>query len=230
MSLNVILMQLPDKLEDQSFKKLLSKVSLNKQERIEKFHNWKDAYRTLFSDLLVRSIIIKSNLIKNSDIEFCYTIHGKPMLKNGAGFDFNVSHSGEWIACVFDNKSVGVDIEEVTDIDLAISQNYFHPLEHQDIIDSKNATERFFDYWTLKESYIKFNTKGLSHSLKAFRINWNNDSEINIIEGEDVMKNTYLKQYDIAKNYKMAVCSEKNIFPPKCTYSSTKDILDMFNV
>lgn len=229
MPLNVVLMQLPDRFETTFFEKLLTKVDVTKQEKIRKFYQWKDAYRSLFSDLLVRSIIIKSKMIRNSDIHFYYTSYGKPLLKGIEDFDFNVSHAGEWIACVVDDQRVGVDVEEITDIDLSISQHYFHPIEHNDIINNRNANERFFDYWTLKESYIKFMTKGLSYPLQSFRVNWNQDHSITIIEDEGVVRNTYLKQYDIAKNYKMAVCSEKNSFPGLCSHADMNDIIEIIN-
>jgi phosphopantetheine--protein transferase-like protein len=67
---------------------------------------------------------------------------------------------------------IGIDVEDITrtvDTD-AVAPSVFSPAELADFREAglEDRRDRFFSYWTLKESYIKARGMGLSLPLDAF--------------------------------------------------------------
>ncbi|HYC27252.1 MAG TPA: 4'-phosphopantetheinyl transferase superfamily protein [Chitinophagaceae bacterium] len=204
--------------EKKVFSSLLPFVSVEKQARIKGFMFDKDKYRCLFGELLSR--VMLREFVKGP-VEFCILPSGKPVLV-GAGVHFNVSHSGDWVVCVVDEKEVGIDVEEVTDIDLSVSENFFCPKEHEDILNAEDSVERFFEYWTLKESYIKFIGEGLAKPLNEFCVEF--------LEGEVRVDGAYFKQYEIGEGYKLAVCAGEKGFTEGVVFYSVEELLRLVSL
>lgn len=86
---------------------------------------------------------------------------------------FNVSHCDGLIAiAVEEDTDVGIDVERIRPMPdlLAIAQRFFAAPEVDDLraLPESARLERFFQYWTLKESYIKARGQGLSLGLDRF--------------------------------------------------------------
>ena len=112
----------------------------------------------------------------------------------------------------FSNSSLGVDIEEVKDIDItALSKRFFHTMENRFILNSKDMQSAFFRIWTLKESYIKWKGGSLPRDLQKFYIEIKENSIEAYEEGIKVEK-LFTKEFRI-DNYFVAVCSGKDIIP-----------------
>ena len=83
--------------------------------------------------------------------------------------DFNVSHSDNFfVLVVADSGSIGVDVEEIKDIDLNMASEFCCDTETP-FLSTENIRQKqinFFTLWTLKESYIKAVGLGLSFQLK----------------------------------------------------------------
>ena len=169
-------------------------------------------------------MLLESRSLSNTEIRFITQSHGKPIWPGEPGVHFNTSHAGDWIACVVDEQPVGIDVEQVGPIDLSLSGNFFSEVEHVDIINHENPVERFFDYWTLKESYIKFVGTGLSLPLNAFNIQFLNNGEIGVQASGKLLPGVFCKQYDLEDGYKLAVCAAHNCFPATCTLFSYEDV------
>jgi 4'-phosphopantetheinyl transferase len=93
--------------------------------------------------------------------------HGKPALAepwaSGSGVRFNLSHSRTMVMMgVARDVELGVDLEDVDRIRAHddVAAHFFAPNECADLAASGSAT-RFFDYWTLKEAYLKARGEGL---------------------------------------------------------------------
>ena len=84
---------------------------------------------------------------------------------------FNLSNTTGLVACAVSiDCEIGIDVENITrtvDAD-AVAPSVFAPAELADFREAglEDQRERFFSYWTLKESYIK--ARGLSLPLDAF--------------------------------------------------------------
>ena len=152
----------------------------------------------------------------------------RPILKNQNDLQFNLSHSGIWVVCAVDNLPVGIDVERIQPIDLDISKNYFSPDEHQDLLAKDDKYAYFFTLWSLKESYIKIVGKGLSLPLNSFSIKFFGINDIRIKEENRLLENIFFSQYEIDKNYKMAVCASHNKFPNRVQVKTMYQLADEF--
>ncbi len=196
-------------------------ISMDKQERIARFVKRDDAVRALLAELLIRAIICSKLGISNSDIEFAFNEHGKPLLSGCDDFHFNLAHSGDWVVCAVDSKPVGIDIEEIKPVDMGIAEMFFAALEYQDL--QKAGLDRdayFYALWTLKESYLKAIGTGLSAELKAvpFRVRDNGGIRAHFQCG------MFFKQYSISRGYILSVCSHHNAFPAEISIFTLDDL------
>lgn len=101
--------------------------------------------------------------------------HGKPAIANleGQRLSFNLSHADGLLVCaVGHGPPVGVDVEN-TDRDnrlLEVAERFFAAAECRQlrVLPATEQRRRFFDYWTLKEAYIKARGLGLALPLGQF--------------------------------------------------------------
>lgn len=93
---------------------------------------------------------------------------GKPRLEGAPKhFDFNISHTDGMVVAVAANCSeVGIDVEDTTRSVVldAVGQRVFHPDELDEFRKACDPRRAFFEYWTLKEAYMK--AKGLGFRLE----------------------------------------------------------------
>lgn len=113
--------------------------------------------------------ILTDVLKKDYKIEDCPEIlrdeMGKPYFKKYP-LHFNISHSGEYLAIAISANPVGVDIQEPKQIKDGMFKKVVQPKEQSLIgIDSQKD---FLRLWTLKESFVKAEGKGLRISLKDY--------------------------------------------------------------
>lgn len=101
-----------------------------------------------------------------------FSIHknGKPYLCNNSEFHFNISHTRNAIAVAFSDNEIGVDVEPVQSVDLAISNRFFTSSEQDYISSHENSNHAFYEVCTKKEAYIKYTGSGLSAPLKSFNV------------------------------------------------------------
>lgn len=136
----------------------------NLQERNFRFLKWQDQYLNLFGKLLLMIGLRYIGVNKYSLKDICFTQYGRPYLNND--IDFNISHSGEYVVCVIGkNVKLGVDIEKIRDVHFRDFESVMTITEWEEIICSKSPLRTFFKYWTIKESVIKADGRGLSIPL-----------------------------------------------------------------
>jgi 4'-phosphopantetheinyl transferase len=212
-----------DVIEESKYKKLLSYLSEERIKKINRLVSFNDKYRSLLGEILVRQIIVNKFSILNSDIEIVTNNYGKPYLYTINNFEFNISHSGDWVVCAIDESPIGIDIEKIQSINyLDIAQRFFTKNEFR-LLNSKNRYEKlryFFELWTLKESYIKAVGKGLSIPLNSFEINIIGE----IIETIGKNDKYYFKMYNIDSYHKLSVCSKSKLFPREIVFKSFNTI------
>lgn len=163
-----ILRVVPD-LTQCEFNALLLLVSSEKQERIKKFHFFKDAQNCLLGDILFKNEICRVTGLKAKHLQISTNAHGKPFLVSYPNIHFNISHSKHYIACAVSEQPVGIDIEFIKPTDLKIAERFFTSDEIAYIMAS-NHMNRFYEIWTKKESRIKWEGKGLCSPLNSFSV------------------------------------------------------------
>ena len=133
-------------------------------------------------------------------------LRGKPYFPEYPGFKFSLSHSGCFAACLISGSECGCDIEKIGKPNLGIADRHFSPAE-QTIISDASEDDRadvFYKLWTLKESYIKFDGRGLALPLSSFSVDLSGDG-IRVRE-RGTLRKCALFSYDIIHGYKAAVC------------------------
>lgn len=108
------------------------------------------------------------------DLEFVEEEGGKPRVLNVGGWDFNISHSGDFVAVAVARGGVGVDIEvirPVREMD-AIVARYFHRDEgtYWRSLDVSLREEAFFVLWSAREAAMKCVGLGLARGLAVTRV------------------------------------------------------------
>lgn len=146
-------------------------IAHDKKARLDNYKSDIDKKLGLYADLLVRIAIYQDLSIENCDIEFDTNGYGKPHLINDQEYHFNISHTHNMIAVAISNNPVGVDVEQIREIDIGIAKRFFTEREQNYIEKSQDDLyERFFEIWTKKEAYIKCTGKGLSAPLNSFDV------------------------------------------------------------
>jgi 4'-phosphopantetheinyl transferase len=156
------------------YKSLLSTKELKQMSR---FHFERHRHQYLVTRALIRNCL--SNYHEVTPAEWCFdeNAYGKPSLATIHGdlpIRFNISHTDGLVMCGFVcDTEIGVDVENIERIaksDIDSLSEYFSPLEVTELkrLPKQQQKDRFFDYWTLKESYIKARGMGLSLPLSQF--------------------------------------------------------------
>lgn len=159
-------------LTDAEYNKWYSLMSEVKQHRVDRFRFADDKKRSVVGEMLARKAIAEWCGITPENIAFDIKEHGKPYAKNLPA-EFNISHSGDMVVCAVDNKPIGIDIEKIRPIDLAVAKRictdeellylFDHKPEDRDFTYTTNTKilTRFFELWTKKEAYGKHFGYGL---------------------------------------------------------------------
>lgn len=186
-------------------------LSEERKASITKYKFEIDKIRSITAEIMLRKALLKDFNISNEEIKFERNYYGKPRLTN-KNIEFNISHSGNFVVLAISNDDVGIDIEERKKYHHDIVQ-LFHEKEIS-IIENNSLNGRvkvLYDYWCLKESYIKFIGKGLSEPLNSsFIIKEAEKYQVYLLDNTPIDVEVF--PIDIDENYSCAVCTnQKNI-------------------
>ncbi|MGA2119440.1 MAG: 4'-phosphopantetheinyl transferase superfamily protein [Bryobacteraceae bacterium] len=146
-------------------------------ERYARFRVAPPAHLFLASRFLLRTLLSRYWPARPEVWHFTANRWGRPRVAEpaeAAGLHFNLSHTDGLVAClVGDREELGVDTETSRRpmADMAqIAGRFFAPREVAALSEIAEAgrQQRFFEFWTLKESYIKARGIGLSLGLSNF--------------------------------------------------------------
>jgi len=167
----------PDRIRDpellRAYDALLTE---DEREKRDRFRFEKDQHSCLVTRALVRTVLSRYENIAPKDWRFVTNDHGRPEIaepKSARSLKFNLSHTNGLIACIVAReREIGVDVEdrERSGKLLDIAHRFFSPTEVAALrkLPEKEQLDRFFLYWTLKESYIKARGMGLAIPLSHF--------------------------------------------------------------
>ncbi|HCM48572.1 MAG TPA: 4'-phosphopantetheinyl transferase [Colwellia sp.] len=162
-----------------TYSTLLTSTELTKQQRY-KFS--KDRHDALITRAFIRDLLSYYADVSPQNWQFEKGSKDKPEVINcPLPLCFNISHTKNLIICAVTlEDDIGCDVENTgrsNDV-LAIAERYFSPKESTELFALPEAEQRhrFFDYWTLKESYIKAWGLGLAIPLTDFSFNINDKS------------------------------------------------------
>ena len=123
------------------------------------------------------------------------TKQGKPYFAEQPDIHFNLSHSGDYVACAMADREIGVDI-----------QKWKEPVKESLVKRVLQETEEgfFFDIWAAKEAYCKCIGKGLAKDMRELTCDIVNKKVEDTLTG--TQKPLYLPK--VLEGYSVAVCMD----------------------
>lgn len=168
----------PDTITDPAvLKRFEALLSPGEQARLGRFHSDRKRRQYLVSRALLRTALSGCHAIEPAAWRFEKNGYGKPEISHaeaGLGIRFNLSHAdGVSVCAIATGREIGVDIEDcqrATRASLLDLGRYFSAGEAEALraLPGGRLADRFFDYWTLKESYIKARGAGFAIALDTF--------------------------------------------------------------
>ncbi len=144
----------------------LNKLPAKDAERSLKFKRWQDRQAHILGRLLLREGLSFLGF-KNDIAEIQFHKLGKPYFKEGPFF--NITHSGNYVLCAISEVELGIDVEEMKDVDIQTFGSIFSEAEINAIDVVSNAVEKqklFYEIWTKKEAIVKALGEGITMKLK----------------------------------------------------------------
>jgi 4'-phosphopantetheinyl transferase len=166
-------LQITRDLTSDEFRRLLFAVSPERRAALARLRRVEDRRRALLGDVLARFMIAGEMSLRADELTFAADRYGKPALAGRAGPHFNVSHSGAYVVCAVSEEAVGVDVEVVGTPNLNVARRFFHDAERDYVLSHAadgEKTRAFYRIWTMKESYIKRDGRGLGVPLASFNV------------------------------------------------------------
>ncbi|MCK1396277.1 4'-phosphopantetheinyl transferase superfamily protein [Bradyrhizobium sp. 1] len=152
-------------------------LSIDERIRADRFMFERHRRQYIFAHALLRLGLSQvAPNVDPTDWSFAAGRYGRPFVaspRTSTPLHFSLSHADGCVACVVSgHEAVGVDVETVSRrvAPLSTALRFFAPEEVETLrgLPEPAAIERFFDYWTLKEAYLKARGFGLNLPLDAF--------------------------------------------------------------
>jgi len=153
--------------------------------QMSRFYYVRHRHQYLVTRALVRTSLSACHEVAPAEWRFGTNGYGKPAISHpviDSPANFNLSHTRGLIICgIVRHRDIGVDVEDLhrnTKTAFKRLSSYFSEDEIADLarLPPEQQNERFFDYWTLKEAYIKARGMGLAIPLDKFGFQFKADS------------------------------------------------------
>lgn len=184
------------------YKHLLSRASSYSKKSILQKYTYKEKCTSLVDDFLLRELIYKNYRFRYDNDEIITNKFGKPLFKNQKNCYFNFSHNDKYGVLVLGGKTVGVDMEEIENVNMETKSLFISDQDCSDRVDTKLSLCKL---WTAKESYCKAMGCGLNIPLKEINI-IGIKNNIEVGHGEK-SKNWIVKHLVLPNKTVIAVCS-----------------------
>lgn len=142
-----------------------------RKEKILRCKQEQDKKRSLLAGILLKHALEQEGLCYEN-LVFEVQKHGKMVLKSPGGYEFSLSHAGNYALCCISSRIVGADIETKERLLFkenakgrldAMAKKVLCPGEYEFFLKAKaeEKAELFLKYWCRKESYSKALGTGL---------------------------------------------------------------------
>jgi 4'-phosphopantetheinyl transferase len=188
------------------------------RQQAQRYHFADDRKRHLITRALVRTVLSRYEAVAPADWVFTTNRYGRPEIGScgaeGCDLCFNISHTRGLIALgVTRGGALGIDVENASAraASIGIAQRYFAPTEAAELcqVPPERQQDRFFEYWTFKESYIKARGMGLALGLDQFSFNFPHARGVCFETADDVGGRWRFWQFRPGPEYLLAVCAER---------------------
>ena len=161
---------------DGAMPRLYAFLSAEEQAKADRFVQAHDRDAYVAAHALTRKTLSDFYARAPQDWRFVFNAQGKPRVDaqdDSARLSFNLSHTQGFVAlAVALDRDVGVDVERMAPAraDKDVARHLFAASEYAAFLNAPEAerAEAFFDFWTLKEAYIKAVGLGVALPLQDF--------------------------------------------------------------
>ena len=194
----------------------LALMSDDERERNGRYRFAEGRFTDAVTRALARTVLSRYVDLPPTAWHFSRGEHGKPEI-DMPGLEqplrFNLSHSRGYVVCAVTlRRDIGVDVEwtERANALEEIAGRFFSAAEVAafSALAECQKKRRFFDYWTLKEAYMKACGEGISLGLGNFSFQLPDDGRIAIAFGEALQGDPAQWQFwlgDVAADHRLAV-------------------------
>jgi len=200
-------------------------LSAEERERQQRFVFARHRHEYLVTRALCRTTLSRYADVDPAEWQFIRNKYGRPEIVRPSTVPplrFNLSNSAGLIACLVTRAiDAGVDVEDLhrKGETVKIANRYFspHELAALQALPPDRQRHRFFEYWTLKESYIKARGMGLSIPLDQFSFHLEGNLPVTISFGptlEDDPQAWQFDRYRPSDRHLMAVAIRRGSGPP----------------
>jgi len=208
------------KKHDFTDKKWDAYLSVRRREQAKKHRNKHEQQLFLAAEVLLNRSLELIGTGISLPVSYKNNQYGKPYLIPPCGIYVNWSHSGEYVLCGVSDQEIGVDLQSTFKTpSIRLIQKVLQP-EEKDIYNFTPEQEKkklFYQFWTIKESFLKALGTGFHTPLNQFYIDMVNGQPK--IEQKINKKIYYCKLLDfVNKDYVAAVCCDGDFIDPKIEY------------
>lgn len=194
-----------------------SLLSEDERQQVGRFYFDHHQHQFLVTRALIRTSLSNYFDVAPDQWVFSRNAYDKPQIAHpdtGEPLRFNISHADGLIICGFTRDfDIGVDVEDSQRSTRAAFDRLSSYFSEQEInslssLSEENQKSRFFDYWTLKEAYIKARGKGLSIPLRKFSFHFEDRHLTNFFIDDDLgdsAENWQFWQLRAAQSYRIAI-------------------------
>jgi 4'-phosphopantetheinyl transferase len=175
--------------------------------RAVRFRFAKHRHTFVVAHALLRSCLSSYADVAPAQWSFAANPHGRPHLAGPAGMPelrFNLSHTSGLVACaVARERDVGCDVEDLgrSTAILELAERYFAAAELAELrrLPAERQRTRFFEYWTLKEAYLKARGVGLRLALDGFAFDVSGPGQIGVTFSDAVPDDAQRWQFELQR-------------------------------
>ena len=193
---------------DKMFAGLRSVVSKECYAEVLGYGSKEVALRRLLGEALVRFALKKYWNLTSEDYRIDRGEKGKPFIVGVENVFFNISHSGDYVVCAVSDREIGIDIEKRAKARMEVAGRFFHGEEVAQLKMSEEdkQDQLFFNYWSVKESFLKYIGTGLTRPLNSFIVSFSG-GDVSLFEGENKLP-LYVYACPVDDGYACHVCCE----------------------
>ncbi len=162
--------------------------------------------------LLWRYVMERHGIRAEEPVRFLQA--GKPVFAERDDLHFSLSHSGPYAMCAISDSNVGVDVQKIKPIHMAVARR-FHFKERDWLAEQPTDTQNhaFYELWTRKEAWVKANSQDQLLEL----------NEQDVIHGVDGWQ---FREYALEEEYMAAVCARRGEVLSEPTVLTSEYVLE----
>ena len=115
--------------DEKIFAQMLPFITEDRKNKIMQLKKKEDRCRSLAAGLLLEYALREYGISllpgKMQQMYLRFGEKGKPVLNGKTGIHFNLSHSGRYVAGVFSDEEVGIDVEQIRKGQMKVAERFF---------------------------------------------------------------------------------------------------------